>query len=353
MVLFFFILFSIQEIIEINDQPSNTIQIEIEEIVTIDGGEDGFYNRIYASMTSDHRIVVYDKGNYEIKIFDLEGKELTRFGREGNGPRELSRVNLIVQEDRIYLLKSNYMEVYTSDGEFLFDTPVEYGNRKLWLIDDKIRVYIGHKRNAKIKYWEYSKAGKFIHEVKNENYAEEVEDEKQDMSEQMVNNIRKSFQRVRDITFDGLDRYQQYRPGSYRIEILDENYNTTHVLTNKIMNKRKSSEESTQVKVSDGQGNTLQKAQNAMLAELIRLKGGFDDDIRQINGYFDNYLFVTHVDNDKEITDVFDENYKLVAHFNFDQEHLKSWQIIHGKIIASYKDPDEGLYLKVYSIKIN
>ena len=88
-VIYFSFIFSLftQEKISLSEQPTNPEYLQVSEFNTLKGGLDGYYDWIQAKYYKE-KFYVYDGGNKKLFCYNLNGKELFSFGKEGNGPGE-------------------------------------------------------------------------------------------------------------------------------------------------------------------------------------------------------------------------------------------------------------------------
>jgi len=74
-------------------RPRGVWAVEDRPIVDIGGDPDGdLYDVRFPRLLSGGRLLFYNGGTCEIRTFDFDGAELTRFGRCGNGPAEFDQV---------------------------------------------------------------------------------------------------------------------------------------------------------------------------------------------------------------------------------------------------------------------
>mgnify|MGYP000533455583 CR=1 FL=1 len=116
----FFIFISLftlfQETINLKDILVKKNNVEIKELITLDGGDDGFYDTIDASMSDNGHTVIFDKGNIRLHVYDSKGLEISQFGKEGNGPLELSDTQLFLIQNTIIMLKRKSCLLFNLKG---------------------------------------------------------------------------------------------------------------------------------------------------------------------------------------------------------------------------------------------
>ena len=107
-------LFTYEEIITLTDDPSDP------ESILFRPGE----------YTIDHRGFFYlvDSGNARIAVFDSKGKYLDQIGKEGEGPGEFQRINLLRLDNDILTVFDNSLQrttLFSTDGALLdmYKTP--------------------------------------------------------------------------------------------------------------------------------------------------------------------------------------------------------------------------------------
>ncbi len=105
----------------------------VRDLVIGGEGEDlrsAFYNASDVAVAADGRIYVHDNGNHRIQVFDGAGNYVRTIGQEGQGPGEIGGGgSLEVVGDRLIRNGDRRLRVWSLDGEFLGDEPVQDGKR--------------------------------------------------------------------------------------------------------------------------------------------------------------------------------------------------------------------------------
>lgn len=102
---------------------------ELLEIGSLDGDRNQIFSSIDEVIINDDRVIIFDKNNIKISIFDIKGNFIKSFGNQGRGPGELTQPNdMTLINDKIYIsdrLYSVKMVDLSSDSaditEFLSD----------------------------------------------------------------------------------------------------------------------------------------------------------------------------------------------------------------------------------------
>jgi hypothetical protein len=82
---------------QLNSLPIWTVGDPLLVIGAATGASDYEFARVSgAAMLSDGRIVVVDGGSYEIRLFDRDGRFLTRVGQRGQGPGEFMSISKLI-----------------------------------------------------------------------------------------------------------------------------------------------------------------------------------------------------------------------------------------------------------------
>ncbi|MCB0278229.1 MAG: hypothetical protein KDD94_01915 [Calditrichaeota bacterium] len=106
----------------------------------------GFYNSVTAAISPNGKIVLIDRGNHKIHVYDSHGKELLQFGKDGNGPGEINGGEDIICFDKtIVVYRGDYMMMFDYKGKLLKDTRVKlpaYGGTNFFKKDESIILQI-------------------------------------------------------------------------------------------------------------------------------------------------------------------------------------------------------------------
>lgn len=102
-----------------------TIRAELVFKVGSDKANEDFFKTFAFAVGKDDQIYILDSGNSRIQCFSKEGKFLFGFGRQGQGPGELSNYagNIkILSDGNIYVIDNpqRRINVYDQEGKFLY-----------------------------------------------------------------------------------------------------------------------------------------------------------------------------------------------------------------------------------------
>ena len=103
----------------------NPIRAELVLKIGSDKANEDFYKLRSFTIDKKGQIYILDAGNSRIQCFSKEGKFLFGFGRQGQGPGELSNDTSkikILSDGNIYVIDNlqRRINVYNLEGEFLF-----------------------------------------------------------------------------------------------------------------------------------------------------------------------------------------------------------------------------------------
>ncbi len=127
-------------ILTLDDNKLKEIPIRAEFVLRIgsDKPNEDFYRLPTFAAGRNGQIYILDSGNSRILCFSREGNFLFKFGRQGQGPGELSRAAVkikIFSDGNIYVIDNpqRRINVYNQDGKFLYSakTSVWYNDIEL------------------------------------------------------------------------------------------------------------------------------------------------------------------------------------------------------------------------------
>jgi len=153
----------------------------ISKFGTNGNGSGQFDHPVGITINSKGNIIVCDQNNNRIQIFDSEGKFISKFGSKGNGDGQFNNpVGLTIDlNDNILVcdLKSNRIQIFDSEGKFIskfgtkgnkngqFDHPVGI------TINSKGNIIVCDQNNNRIQIFDCE--GKFISKFGSEGYENE------------------------------------------------------------------------------------------------------------------------------------------------------------------------------------
>jgi len=105
-----------------------------------------------AAWTDDGECFVLNFGSKDVVVLGPDWRELRRFGREGDGPGELTiprRMDVI--DDQIHIRQLASLEVFAFDGTFVRrDRLTEFGNH---VLIGNVDISLNHQRQASTLTW--------------------------------------------------------------------------------------------------------------------------------------------------------------------------------------------------------
>ena len=83
--------------------------------------DEGLHFPIMTKALHDNTLAVLDFGNSCVYIFTENGEFVRKIGRKGDGPGDLNNPQLMEtdRDDNIFILESNRMSAFSSDGEYI------------------------------------------------------------------------------------------------------------------------------------------------------------------------------------------------------------------------------------------
>ncbi|MFV0266548.1 MAG: 6-bladed beta-propeller [Draconibacterium sp.] len=100
----------------------------------------------------NNRYYILDKLQFSVIVFDDAGNFIFRFCQKGPGPKEYTFMNdFTIFEDRLCILDSNAILVYTLSGEYLKKVRLDFTATRLENIDDKYFAFFRHSNTERAK----------------------------------------------------------------------------------------------------------------------------------------------------------------------------------------------------------
>jgi len=146
------------------------LSLDLEEDLVI-GQEDDenyqFYQADDLALDSGNNIYVADGGNHRIQKFDKNGNYISTIGRKGQGPGEFIGISdiLIDQQDNLYVLGGERIQIFNSSGEYLNGFELETSLSNFFLDSDGFIFgisFISDREGNKSKVVKISSEGKLI-----------------------------------------------------------------------------------------------------------------------------------------------------------------------------------------------
>lgn len=334
------------ETIKLNNKPlkENAIKATLVHNLQDNNGE-GYYQGTSLAMAPDGRYVVLDVGNKTVRIFSKEGKELKVFGKEGNGPGELSQpFRVFANNTRIFIRQDMKISIFDFEGNHIKDTSLLSGGSSGFPIFHDGKLLLTFQGNTKEKSFVINNSGEITDRVKNMEY------ERPEGGEQTRIMIKSSFDLVS--TGDGFFRAGK---GEYKIEQLDKSFNVLKTYTKEFSrHKRDFSRFQINIDDDDMTDKERKRMMARMMSNMKKRFGEYQDDVSSMLGYHKGKLFVRaanegreelkiHViENDAFLTEI-------VVPVNGE---ISSSRIENGKLLICAKNDDDGPMALVYNLNI-
>ncbi len=138
---------------------------EIKRFGSPGSGEGQFNFPVDIFLDRRGDVYVTDTMNYKIQIFDKDGKFLTRFGRQGDGTGDFGRLKGVAVdgEGNIYVADAIFdtVQIFNREGRFLLNFGALGSFRgAFWMpagvfIDRGDRIYVADSYNKRVQIFEY------------------------------------------------------------------------------------------------------------------------------------------------------------------------------------------------------
>ena len=341
-------------------------KISFVETSTIRDDDEGFYKSIDTAISPDGKVVVFDRGNFLIHVFDSDGKKINEFGKEGNGPGELSGFGRILAfEDRIVVKMFGRLIFFNYSGHLIRELKDNIVRGALFQSSGVyIYMFDGSASNEFVSKT-YDKFGKVIEEVRNPNY-KSVEKTGPKSESDYFENIQHYMQQDynKPVGFEPYKNgYIRVSHGDYNVELLDKNLSITHTLSRDYVRKKiqiGSGKIANAKKLTKSERELEAKKRSRYNAALIAITGGYRDAIEEIAGSYNGYLFLTLDDGEpyKKRIDVISPSLELISiidinDFGLDNVDEFRWATIkRDKLVLEMVSDEYGPYVKIYDIKI-
>lgn len=365
------------KVIQLNENPLKENLVSLKEVITLTNDGNGFYKTIDITLSPKNEIIVLDRGEKQFHIYNLNGNKLNTFGTEGTGPGELAGNEgfILATKNRILTKTRSKIMIFDYYGNLVNEITGQLSGSHLFESKHGFRVVYDGFKARKLTAKEYDEDGNFIKDYPNKYY----EYSKKALSLTYEDNVK----RIDEITNTrlnlprGLREFKngvvQYYQGNYKVEVLDENLNSTIIYTKehkKVTDNFDYLEEKTLI--ANGY-DTTEKKRAEWLRTAMRMvelrtayKNGFKDDIVEIVGESQGYLFLsvsTKKDTGEEdrhfLIDVISPENKYVSQIDLSEAGISNsediiWATIRrGKLLLELNNDEFGYYLKVVDIKIN
>lgn len=336
-----------QEKINLGSKPDKITAFTLTEIKKLTDKE-GYYKRVFADYNAKGELVVADAGNKRILIYDKDFNLKYEFGEEGNGPEEIDDIFLLeLIDDRIIIQGMRNFKVFDYKGNFISSiNNMEYGFGEFLVLDEKIvRVFNGDKNKYKRVY--YDKDGNEIKKVENKDYIEENEN---------------SRMRVMFIGGAGAEKYNGYiakKPDekAYTINLLNDNFKVEKILYRDFVPvKRDFSRFQFNFNVRGVSKKEAAKMKAEAEQRMKKQMGEYEADVQRILGDYNGYLLVRtaceKMSNNLQMDIIKDDKLYSVYKQEFEDE-IEFIKLKNGRIIISFRNEEDGPYLKIFEPAIN
>ncbi|MCB0278652.1 MAG: hypothetical protein KDD94_04070 [Calditrichaeota bacterium] len=331
-----------QNQIRLNEKPKKEKAVSLREITRING-PDGFYDGILFTVSNNH-FVIADIGNRKIHLYDISNHQLMTFGKEGNGPGEISEVlDIGLSENRIWVQSDvGRISIYDLKGNHIRDiNTFEHGSPEIILAD---KIYLKYD-NQHYQLITYDADGKQIDMIENKTFISSPSD------------------RGRRIVAKGpdyipiRDGFLRSRPGEYQFDFYTRSFEIERTFTKNFQRVKR---DLSKVKVNLFQGNMskeeLQKREKAARDRLLKRLTEYHNDIQNIAGISNKYIFLSVASSDKTQLkmQVISPDFQFYTEFDHDEnDQIIESKVENERLYISLKNDEIGPYLKVFEINMN
>lgn len=341
-----------QNHIMMNPDPLVKNKITVSNVLTLDGGDLGYYNGIDVRYYQK-QYFVYDKGNHIFFIYDLNGNKQLEFGSEGNGPGEFSQFAQLydVDHNRIMMRQFDRLSLFTLDGKFINDIKIRSFDYSIEL--NKTQIILTALPDKNIKSFVYDIDGKLIKEI--EKRDKDKEEERPffnlDDTNQMIGLVLKP-----SIWVKYGDHYVRHSKLEYRIDIANSDGEISKTLSRSFDRIKLELPDDWKI-ISVGDSKKDAELNGKLKQKFIDAKNGFESDVMAVLGYFNGYLLiqVASENDNKMIVDVIKDD-QFVSQFEVpvpNGSSENSLRLSKDKLIAYFKTDESGPFSEVYEMSIN
>ncbi|MCB0280671.1 MAG: hypothetical protein KDD94_14270 [Calditrichaeota bacterium] len=328
---------------KLNSKPLKSNALKITELKTI-APDEGFYDRIYASLSSNGKLVVADIGNRTINIYDENYKRIKQFGKEGSGPGEFENIfGVSTSNDRIYVRSHfNRISIFDFKGNHIKDVnSFEFGSGEMVFNDGIIMKY---KDDAKYLMVVYDKNGEVTKQIENKNYKE---------PETRGNRMMLTISGSSYVPYK--NGYVKAERGEYLFKFFDKSFNETESYTKDFERvKRDLSGFNFSLKMEGASKKQQAEAQQRMKEQAMKQLGEYEDDVNSALGFVGDYLLLsvaTSAEN-KLLIDVISPDKQYFTQVELEGDEIINSSVQQNKLLIAYKNEEQGPYLKVYDLSI-
>lgn len=371
--------------VRLSDKPFKKDGVTLTILGTMEDEEEGFYQGIDTSVSEDGKVAILDRGNFLVHVFTSDGTLITKFGKEGTGPGELTNAGRIMAFNDLVLLQNfDRIIMFDYEGKLITEIKERTFGASIFKTSNGFKyVNDGTWRPSPILSKEFDLQGKVISEVKDPNFAERnklVPKSREDFVKRMPELMKIMFNAPRDLTPYG-EGYIRHYQGEYKLEKLDKDMKVISTITRPFIRVKEtiSRVEMQKKRMQDrGVPEAQMKAQLAVAQarenENMKYSKGMKNDIQEIVGVYKGYIFLS-VASDKDTqfanggtveggvrdfqVDVISPDNKLFTTIDFATLKLEkmddlNWiTIIENQMVFEMQNDEDGPYVKLVEIKID
>ena len=165
--------------VRMSDKPITAKGVKLTELGTMMDANDGFYEAIDTSVSEDGKVVILDRGNFLVNVFSSDGTLVTQFGKEGQGPGELTNAGRVIAfNDRILLKNFDRLFVFDYTGKLIREIKERTRGASIFKTKHGFKyVFDGTGRANPLLSKEFDLDGKSIAEVADPNYEAKLKQE--------------------------------------------------------------------------------------------------------------------------------------------------------------------------------
>jgi hypothetical protein len=339
---------------QLSETPLKENATKLEHKVDIVDDGDGFYRSIDSAISPDGRVVILDRGNYLIHIYSKNGKKLHSFGKEGNGPGELSRAGRIkALHSHIILVNFNRVIIFNYKGELIKEIKGRYLSAAFQFTKTDFSFHFPATNPSPYSKVSFNLDGDILQEVKNSSGIEATNYNTMEMEER----LKRFFHDPKQYVIYG-DKFVQRVQGAYKFIYVNKNGDVLKDFRRNY--ERISGNLPVPIRIrSEGNISNEQKKQIAKMRENVAkqqqmLTGGFKNDIVEIIGVLDNYLLLHVASEDDSLwkVDIISPDNIYYTSFIYEHEDLDALQISNNQLIAECSNDDIGPYIKIFDLNI-
>ncbi|MCB0278209.1 MAG: hypothetical protein KDD94_01815 [Calditrichaeota bacterium] len=330
--------------VKLSSKPSKSGSIRLTQLARLTNNDEGYYSSVLSTVMENGNIVVLDRGNTIIYVYDQGGKELYKFGKEGSGPGEISRpMNIFSAYNQIFVQEDLKTHIYKINGEHIADVNLLIAGQQALLLENNNKIFAQQLRHETGKYlFGIMKADGSIGDfVENPNYNSD-NDRNTRYYTSLVDYI---------ITDKGI--YSKDK-GDYKFVFSDLKFQPVKTFTRPFDRVERKDDEYGVVRISQGDMSKSEHAKKeaAANAALRKEMGKYHDDIRTFVGIDNQRLFIeVKSDNDKLMKIDVIENDQYIDQLQIPHEGKYPQALIkNGLLLINDRNDDIGPFVTVYRV---